>query len=77
MTLHTTMPLELVLDGVWNDPPATVEATIGGVTMQLQPIGPGIGTIVRLIDAPLDCYLRSEFAPGRTIGYVPGGTGTP
>ncbi|MCD9023423.1 YlzJ-like family protein [Cohnella silvisoli] len=71
MTLYTAMPLELVLDGIQNEPGPFVEVTIQGVTMQLQPVAPGIGRIVRLLAAPLSCYLLPEYLPGRTICFHP------
>jgi hypothetical protein len=71
MTLYTTMPLELVLDGIQNEPGPFVEVTIQGVMLQLLPVAPGIGRIVRLVSAPLDCYLRSEYAPGQMICFHP------
>jgi hypothetical protein len=71
MTLYTTMPLELVLDGIQNEPGPFVEVTIQGVTLQLLPVAPGIGRIVRLLSAPLDCYLRSEYEPGQIICFHP------
>jgi hypothetical protein len=71
VTLYTAMPLELVLDGIQNEPGPFVEVTIRGVTVQLAPLAPGIGRIVRLLSAPLDYYLRTEYAPGQTICYHP------
>jgi hypothetical protein len=71
MTLYTAMPLELVLDGIQNEPGPFVEVTIKGVTMQLQPVSPGIGRLVRLLNAPLDCYLRPEYLPGQMICFHP------
>jgi hypothetical protein len=71
MTLYTAMPLELVLDGIQNEPGPFVEVTIQGVTLQLLPVAPGIGRIVRLLTAPLDCYLRPEYLPGQTICFHP------
>lgn len=71
MTLYTAMPLELVLDGIQNEPGPFMEVTTRGVTMQLLPIAPGIGRIVRLLSAPLDCYLLPEYAPGQPICFHP------
>jgi hypothetical protein len=71
MTLYTAMPLELVLDGIQNEPGPFVEVTIQGVTLQLLPVAPGIGRIVRLLTAPLESYLRPEYLPGQTICFHP------
>ncbi|RKP55516.1 hypothetical protein D7Z26_10050 [Cohnella endophytica] len=74
MTLYTTMPLELVLGGIQAEPGPFFEVTYQGVSLQLQPVGPGIGRIVRLLYAPLDCYLQPEYAPGQLICYQPSGS---
>ncbi len=72
MTIYTPMPMELVLDGWRNEPGPFVEVTIHGAFMQLSPTdAPGIGRIVRLLSAPLDYYLRSEYAPGQLVSYQP------
>ncbi len=70
MTLYTIMPLELVLDGIGAEPGPFVELTFGGVTMQVRPTAPGVGTIERLLHAPLDRYLSPDYAPGRTVYYA-------
>ncbi|MFD0671676.1 YlzJ-like family protein [Cohnella sp. GCM10027633] len=70
MTLYTTMPLELVLDGMQNEPGPFVEIDHDGMTMQVMPTAPGVGTIVRLLSAPLERYLSPEYTPGRTIYYA-------
>lgn len=75
MTIYTAYPLELVLDGFQNEPGPFVDVTVKGIKMQVEPIAPGIGRIVRLLDAPLDSYLRPELTPGNTIYYT--GEGTP
>ncbi|QYR19717.1 YlzJ-like family protein [Paenibacillus sp. sptzw28] len=69
MTLYTSMPLELVFDGFSKQPGPYVDLTIGQVRMQLEPISPGIGRIVRLLECPLDAYLRPELAPGTVVAY--------
>ncbi|QMV40108.1 YlzJ-like family protein [Cohnella cholangitidis] len=71
MTIYTAMPMELVLDGIQNEPGPFVEVTVQGVMMQLIPIAPGMGKIVRLLSAPLNCYLSTEYAPGQTVCYYP------
>nr|WP_255807543.1 YlzJ-like family protein [Cohnella mopanensis] len=65
------MPIELVLDGIQEEPGPFVEVTVQGITMQVIPTAPGMGKIVRLIAAPLDVYLLSEYAPGQTVCYYP------
>lgn len=69
MTLYTSMPLELVLDGFSQEPGPLVEVSHGELTMLLAPVAPGIGRIVRLVTAPLGCYLKPEYAPGSLVYY--------
>jgi hypothetical protein len=69
MTLYTNMPLELVLDGFQADRGPYAEVMVSGVLLQVEPIHPGIGKIVRLLDGPLDSYLRPELNPGNLISY--------
>ncbi len=69
MTLYTSMPLELVLDGIGNDPAPMVEVSRGGLTMLLAPVAPGVGRVVRLVSAPLDYYLLPEYSPGSLVYY--------
>jgi hypothetical protein len=69
MTLYTPMPLELVLDGFGNNPGPILEVTVGALTMQVAPFTPGVGRIIRLLSAPLSCYLRPEYEPGQLIYY--------
>ncbi|WP_256761316.1 YlzJ-like family protein [Cohnella sp. WQ 127256] len=71
MTIYTSMPIELVLDGIQQEPGPFVDVTVQGMTMQLIPVAPGIGRIVRLLAAPLDCYLLSQYAPGQMVCYSP------
>ena len=71
MTLHTTMPLELVLQG-WNEedkPKPTEEVWVKGVKMQIIPVAPGMGKVVRLIECKLDDYLNPDFTPGMMVYY--------
>jgi len=71
MTIYTAMPLELVFEGHGVEPGPFAETTINGMTVQLVPVAPGVGRIVRILSAPLDCYLKPEYSPGRLIGYFP------
>ncbi|MBB6735486.1 YlzJ-like family protein [Cohnella zeiphila] len=73
MTLYTCMPLELVLDGMHEGPGPLVEVGREGLTMLVAPTAPGVGRIVRLLVAPLEYYLKPEYAPGSIVLY--GGAG--
>lgn len=73
MTFHTILPLDVVLEGFGDTKRMrpVMEVRIGGVLMQIEPVQPGIGRIVRLLDCPLDAYLKPEYAPGSIIWYGP------
>ena len=71
MSLHTIVPLEIVLDG-WSRQKEVgpfVDMTVRGVTMRVIPVSPGVYKIERLLSAPLECYLAPEFQPGRLVFY--------
>lgn len=69
MTLYTIMPLESVLDGIHAEPAPTQEVWVNGVYMQVQPVAPGMGKIVRLLQCSLDDYLKPELAPGNFVMF--------
>ncbi|WP_336772226.1 YlzJ-like family protein [Paenibacillus sp. MMO-58] len=69
MTLYTIMPLENVLDGIHGEPESYQEVWVNGVFMQVSPVAPGMGKIVRLIHCGLDDYLKPELAPGNFVMF--------
>ncbi|MFF2888135.1 YlzJ-like family protein [Paenibacillus sp. NPDC057967] len=70
MTLHTVMPLELVLQGIHDEQDKPMhEVTVRGIKMQVIPVAPGMGRIVRLLDCSLHDYLNPAFMPGAVIPY--------
>lgn len=69
MTLHTVMPLELVLQGYADECEQTLDVRAKGVRMTVVPIAPGIGRIVRLLDCSLYDYLDPALSPGTLISY--------
>lgn len=69
MTLHTTMPLELVLQGIDEKIEPMQEVWARGVRMQVIPVAPGMGRIVRLLDCSLHDYLEPTLSPGTIIHY--------
>ncbi|MCU6707163.1 YlzJ-like family protein [Paenibacillus sp. J5C_2022] len=69
MMLHTTMPLEMVLQGLEDAQEHFQEVTVQGIRMQITPVAPGIGKIVRLLDCSLNDYLNPELTPGSYIHY--------
>ncbi|MBM7564673.1 YlzJ-like family protein [Paenibacillus sacheonensis] len=71
MTIYTTMPMELVFEGIHEQPGPYVSVQVGDVRLQIEALSPGIGRIVRLMDGPLDAYLRPELTPGTVVAYGP------
>ncbi|WP_308639301.1 YlzJ-like family protein [Paenibacillus silvisoli] len=69
MTIYSTMPLELVYDGINNQPGPYVAIHFGDVQLQIEAVSPGVGRIVRLLDGPLDAYLRPELSPGTMVAF--------
>ncbi|MFD0711332.1 YlzJ-like family protein [Paenibacillus sp. GCM10027626] len=69
MTIYTNVPLEVVLNGMNEQPGPFVDIDIAGIRMQIVPVSPGIGRIVRLLECPLDTYLKPEYTPGTLIAY--------
>lgn len=69
MTLHTTIPLELVLQGFDEEPEPTFEVWTGDVKLQVVPMAHGMGRIVRVLQCALDDYLRPELTPGSVVYY--------
>lgn len=73
MTMHTVLPLDVVMDG-FDDPKRMkpmMEVRRGSVLLQVEPVQPGVGRVIRLLDCPLDDYLKPEFSPGSLIWYGP------
>lgn len=69
MTLYTCMPLEIVLEGMNDKTEPLLEISLQGVKMQVMPIAPGIGKIVRLLDCNLYDYLNPSLTPGTIVNY--------
>ncbi|QHW30009.1 hypothetical protein GZH47_03615 [Paenibacillus rhizovicinus] len=71
MTIYSTMPMEIVFEGISQQPGPYVDVQVGDVRLQIEAVSPGIGRIVRLMDGPLDAYLRPELSPGTLVAYGP------
>lgn len=69
MTIYTNMPLELVLEGFHDEMEQLQEIWSKGVKMQVLPVAPGMGKIVRLLECSLDDYLNPNLTPGTIIHY--------
>lgn len=71
MTIYTNIPLELVFEGMNEPRAAYMDVVVGDIRMQVEPLSPGVGRIVRLVECPLDAYLRPELSPGNVIALGP------
>lgn len=69
MILYTSMPLEIVLAGMDDERKPSLEVWTDGVMLQVEPIAPGVGRVVRLLHCSLDDYLNPSYTPGSIINY--------
>jgi hypothetical protein len=69
--MYTTMPLETVFEGIEAMRAASFTATLGGVSMELEPYGERQARIVRLLSPDPQQYLRPELAPGAIVSMMP------
>ncbi|MFS0727901.1 YlzJ-like family protein [Paenibacillus sp. 1P07SE] len=67
MILHTTVPLEIVLEGWDREREASLVIERQGIRMEVESVSPGIGRIVRLLDCSLYDYLEPSLMPGSLI----------
>jgi hypothetical protein len=66
------VPLELVLEGLYQERPATVEMMIDGRLCEVVPVDLNTVRLVRLLQCELDDYLNPLFTPGKTIRFSAG-----
>jgi len=71
MILYTPLPLEQVLEG-WNRVAAGIEVEAGGARLLVEPYGPGLARVLRLVSTDPRDYLRPEFSPGAVLRLGPG-----
>ncbi len=71
MTLYTIMPMDVIWEGSFKEPEATVEVVVERILMQVMPIDHGNAQIVRLLNCSLNDYLNPLYAPGQMIRYIP------
>lgn len=69
--LYTIVPLEEVLAGFQAEEKINQgrEVWVDGVYMQVEPIAPGMGKVIRLIHCGLDDYLNPQLSPGTVVKY--------
>ncbi|MFM9277257.1 YlzJ-like family protein [Paenibacillus jiagnxiensis] len=69
MTHYSIVPMELVLEGMWKEAGPLQEISAEGCLIQVRSEGERKGTIVRLLDCPLDAYLNPKLSPGNEIEW--------
>lgn len=68
--IHSIVPSEeLFYDGWDQDIKPLHDITVGGMTMQVQPLADGNARIVRLISANPNDYLNPAYMPGTTLRF--------
>ncbi|HEX3032943.1 MAG TPA: YlzJ-like family protein [Bacillota bacterium] len=70
MILYTTMPLEKVLEGHDHPIKPTVEMTIEGKQVVIEPGEHNSGKIVRLISTEPNDFLDPRFQPGNKVIFT-------
>jgi hypothetical protein len=65
--LWTSMPVDLVVDGLTPAAAATMEMSVGGRILQVLPGENGKGTVQRLISGDPQDYLDPRWQPGAAI----------
>ncbi|WP_213974656.1 YlzJ-like family protein [Tepidanaerobacter acetatoxydans] len=68
MLLYTTMPLEIVLDGIYKEHEYK-EIDTNGVKLIVECIGINQGKIVRLLSSNPQDFLNPNFFPGKIITF--------
>ncbi|XEC97167.1 YlzJ-like family protein [Paenibacillus tarimensis] len=72
MTLYTIIPIERVFESPQEERNMGVEIMYNGVHLQIEPVAPGMGKVIRILDGSLNDYLRPELAPGCVLMYGQG-----
>ncbi|MFZ5639674.1 MAG: YlzJ-like family protein [Bacillota bacterium] len=69
--LYTTMPLELVLEGIDREGPQYQEVEVAGAKLMLEQTGIAQGRVVRLLSTDPRDYLLAQYQPGTEVRFVP------
>jgi hypothetical protein len=67
---YTVIPIEDLLEGWEEEPPATVDIVVQGVLMQVEPLGNFSGRIVRIISSNPNDYIHPQYAPGSILNWT-------
>jgi len=68
LILYTVMPMEEVMQQ--EERRNIMEVRLRGRTLQIEPVSPAMGRIVRLISTDPNDYLELRFAPGNMVSFV-------
>lgn len=71
MIHYTILPLEAVMDGIEDMAANSIEVTVNGITMQVQPLNATQASIVRIISPNPQDYLNPQYSPGKVITFQP------
>jgi len=63
--------MDVIWEGSFKEPEATVEVVVESILMQVMPIDQGSAQIVRLLNCSLNDYLNPLYSPGQMIRYIP------
>ncbi|OXM84729.1 YlzJ-like family protein [Paenibacillus rigui] len=69
MIHYTVLPLDAVMDGIETMEASTIEVTMNGITMQVQPMNATQASIVRILSPNPQDYLNPLYSPGRVIQF--------
>ena len=67
MILYTVLPIEDVLEGVEEDPVSTIELVMGGLALEVEPLGGFQARIVRVLSTNPNDFLLPHSQPGAII----------
>lgn len=65
--LYTVLPLEEVLEGIEQEPGPTVQLTLGGITVEAEPLGNFQARVVRVLSTDPRHFLEPHCQPGILI----------
>lgn len=67
---YTVVPIEDILDGIEKEPALTMELSLGGLLLEVEPQGDFTAKIVRIISSNPQDYLHNEYQPGAVVRWT-------
>ncbi|MFD0869125.1 Uncharacterised protein [Chlamydia abortus] len=71
MTIHSIVPLDLVMEGSEEADYSFEQIQVQGVEMQVQRLSANQAKIIRLLSPNVNDYLNPAYAPGTIITFTP------